>query len=244
MVSNPDRIKEGRSHPAHLPSVVRFNTPVIFFVTVCAADRLANTFATPLMHRHVVDAWESATSHKVGAYVLMPDHIHLFCAPTSPEAENVAKWVRYWKSLVTRAIRGRPAGGARSEDERTLVPPVLRPDSRSDGGASVRLPGSEDEQTLVPPVLRPGLRSDGGASVRLPESEDEQTLVPPVLRPGLRSKAHESPIFQRDCWDTQLRRGENYHEKWEYVRNNPVRLGWVAVANEWPFGGVLNDLLW
>jgi len=216
MVSNPDRIKEGRSHPAHLPSVVRFNTPVIFFVTVCAADRLANTFATPLMHRHVVDAWESATSHKVGAYVLMPDHIHLFCAPTSPEAENVAKWVRYWKSLVTRAIRGRPAGGARSEDERTLVPPVLRPDSRSDGGASVRLPGSEDEQTLVPPVLRPGLRS----------------------------KAHESPIFQRDCWDTQLRRGENYHEKWEYVRNNPVRLGWVAVANEWPFGGVLNDLLW
>ena len=244
MVSNPDRIKEGRSHPAHLPSVVRFNTPVIFFVTVCAADRLANTFATPLMHRHVVDAWESATSHKVGAYVLMPDHIHLFCAPTSPEAENVAKWVRYWKSLVTRAIRGRPAGGARSEDERTLVPPVLRPDSRSDGGASVRLPGSEDEQTLVPPVLRPGLRSDGGASVRLPGSEDEQTLVPPVLRPGLRSKAHESPIFQRDCWDTQLRRGENYHEKWEYVRNNPVRLGWVAVANEWPFGGVLNDLLW
>ena len=216
MVSNPDRIKEGRSHPAHLPSVVRFNTPVIFFVTVCAADRLANTVATPLMHRHVVDAWESATSHKVGAYVLMPDHIHLFCAPTSPEAENVAKWVRYWKSLVTRAIRGRPAGGARSEDERTLVPPVLRPDSRSDGGASVRLPGSEDERTLVPPVLRSGLRS----------------------------KAHESPIFQRDCWDTQLRRGENYHEKWEYVRNNPVRLGWVAVANEWPFGGVLNDLLW
>jgi len=216
MVSNPDRIKEGRSHPAHLPSVVRFNTPVIFFVTVCAADRLANTFATPLMHRHVVDAWESATSHKVGAYVLMPDHIHLFCAPTSPEAENVAKWVRYWKSLVTRAIRGRPAGGARSEDERTPVPPVLRPDSRSDGGASVRLPGSEDERTLAPPVLRPGLRS----------------------------KAHESPIFQRDCWDTQLRRGENYHEKWEYVRNNPVRLGWVAVANEWPFGGVLNDLLW
>ena len=216
MVSNPDKIKEGRSHPAHLPSVVRFNTPVIFFVTVCAADRLANTFATPLMHRHVVDAWESATSHKVGAYVLMPDHIHLFCAPTSPEAENVAKWVRYWKSLVTRAIRGRPAGGARSEDEQTLVPPVLRPDSRSVGGASVRLPGSEDERTLVPPVLRPGLRS----------------------------KAHESPIFQRDCWDTQLRRGENYHEKWEYVRNNPVRLGWVAVANEWPFGGVLNDLLW
>ena len=216
MVSNPDRIKEGRSHPAHLPSVVRFNTPVIFFVTVCAADRLANTFATPLMHRHLVDAWESATSHKVGAYVLMPDHIHLFCAPTSPEAENVAKWVRYWKSLVTRAIRGRPAGGARSMDERTPVPPVLRPDSRSDGGASVRLPGSEDERTLAPPVLRPGLRS----------------------------KAHESPIFQRDCWDTQLRRGENYHEKWEYVRNNPVRLGWVAVANEWPFGGVLNDLLW
>ena len=228
MVSEPDRVKEGRSRPAHLSSVVRFNTPVILFVTVCAADRLVNTFATPFMHSLLVDAWKSATSHKVGAYVLMPDHIHLFCAPTSLEAENVAKWVRYWKSLVTRTARGRPAGG----------------DLRSTGGASVRLPNSKDDQTLVPPALRPDLRSVGGASVSLPKSKDEQTLVPPALWTGLRSEAQKAPIFQRDCWDTQLRRGENYHEKWEYVRNNPVRLGWVAVANEWPFGGVLNDLLW
>ena len=185
MVNDHDSVNANRSHPAHLPNVTRFNTPVILFVTVCAADRLANTFATPFTHRVLVDAWASATSHMVGAYVLMPDHIHLFCAPASPDAENVAKWVRYWKSLVTRAVRG----------------------------------------------------ALGGASVRLPA--DERTLVPPS-----RNKTQKSPIFQRDCWDTQLRRGENYHEKWEYVRNNPVRRGLVANADEWPFGGVLNDLLW
>jgi putative transposase len=185
MVNDHDRVNANRSHPAHLPNLVRFNKPVILFVTVCAADRLVNTFANLFMHRILIKAWGSATSYTVGAYMLMPDHIHLFCAPTSPEAENVAKWVRYWKSLVTRAVR------------RTL------------GGASVCLPA------------------------------DEQTLVPP-----LKDKTQKPPIFQRDCWDTQLRRGENYHEKWEYVRNNPVRRGLVTIADEWPFGGILNDLLW
>ena len=118
MVNDHDSVNANRSHPAHLPNVTRFNTPVILFVTVCAADRLANTFATPFTHRVLVDAWASATSHMVGAYVLMPDHIHLFCAPASPDAENVAKWVRYWKSLVTRAVRG-ALGGATSACPRT-----------------------------------------------------------------------------------------------------------------------------
>jgi putative transposase len=31
--------------------------------------------------------------------------------------------------------------------------------------------------------------------------------------------------WQRDYWDTRMRRHENYSEKWEYVRNNPVRAG-------------------
>ena len=103
------------------------------------------------------------------------------------------------------------------------------------GRGKRRLPA--DGRTLVSPPHKPTRGALGGASVRLPA--DERTLVPPS-----RNKTQKSPIFQRDCWDTQLRRGENYHEKWEYVRNNPVRRGLVANADEWPFGGVLNDLLW
>jgi hypothetical protein len=36
------------------------------------------------------------------------------------------------------------------------------------------------------------------------------------------------PIWQRHFWDTQLRRGQSYDEKWEYVLANPVRAGLVS----------------
>ena len=52
------------------------------------------------------------------------------------------------------------------------------------------------------------------------------------------------PLFQRDCWDRQLRTGESYAQKWEYVRNNPVRKGLVAHADEWPYQGQVNVLEW
>ena len=101
-----------RRRPAHLPNVARRNTPVILFVTVCAADRTVNTFCNGAMHRILIEAWELAGSHAVGAYVLMQEHLHLFCAPKSPDAENVSRWGRYWKSQVTRMVRSGASGGA------------------------------------------------------------------------------------------------------------------------------------
>lgn len=52
------------------------------------------------------------------------------------------------------------------------------------------------------------------------------------------------PLFQRDCWDTQLRKGERYSEKWEYVRYNPVRKGLAGTPDDWPWQGELNVLSW
>ena len=49
---------------------------------------------------------------------------------------------------------------------------------------------------------------------------------------------------ERDCWDRQLRTGEIYTQKWEYVRNNPVRKGLVANADGWPYQGRMNILEW
>jgi len=54
----------------------------------------------------------------------------------------------------------------------------------------------------------------------------------------------EQPIWQRDCWDTQMRRGQSYSEKWEYVRRNPVRAGLCTSADEWAFQGEMNFLTW
>jgi REP element-mobilizing transposase RayT len=52
------------------------------------------------------------------------------------------------------------------------------------------------------------------------------------------------PLWEQDCWDTQLRRGENYSAKWEYVRRNPVRAGLCARPEEWPFQGEMKVLRW
>jgi len=57
-------------------------------------------------------------------------------------------------------------------------------------------------------------------------------------------RPNEHPIWQRDFWDTQLCRHENYDEKWEYVVENPVRAGLVSKSGDWQFHGELNFLPW
>jgi putative transposase len=51
-------------------------------------------------------------------------------------------------------------------------------------------------------------------------------------------------VWQRHHWDRQLRRGESYDAKWDYVRDNPVWHGLVSTADEWPYQGELNELRW
>ncbi len=50
--------------------------------------------------------------------------------------------------------------------------------------------------------------------------------------------------WQADFWDTQMRDGDQYHRKWLYVRENPVRAGLVADADAWPFQGEVHSLWW
>jgi putative transposase len=59
------------------------------------------------------------------------------------------------------------------------------------------------------------------------------------------SKRHQDPNhrWQTDHFDRRLRDGENYAEKWEYVRQNPVRHK-LARAEDWPYQGELNALPW
>jgi putative transposase len=53
-----------------------------------------------------------------------------------------------------------------------------------------------------------------------------------------------SSVFQPHSFHHRLRRGENYSDKWQYVRMNPVRAGLVQNAGDWPYQGVLNELRW
>jgi putative transposase len=108
------------------------------------------------------EAWTKAGVWQVGRWMLMPDHIHLFCAPTCVPAESLGRWVGYWKSE---------------------------------------------------------------AATHWPRGD-------------------ECPLWQRDFWDTQVRRSDSYRAKWDYVRQNPVSKGLVVRAEEWPFQGEETQLWW
>ncbi|MES2308352.1 MAG: hypothetical protein V4507_05780 [Verrucomicrobiota bacterium] len=55
-------------------------------------------------------------------------------------------------------------------------------------------------------------------------------------------KELEKPIWQSDFWDTKIRRSDSYSSKWDYVRNNPVRHGYVTRAEEWRYQGEIYPL--
>jgi REP element-mobilizing transposase RayT len=152
-------VTDGREHPAHPPVVHRHNEPIIVLTTVCTKDR-KRILASADSAEAIVGAWNAAGSWRVGSYIIMPDHIHLFCGPADFTPKPLKQWVRYWKNI---ASRNWPRG-------------------------------------------------------------------------------YEQPIWQRDFWDTQLRRSENYSAKWLYVLDNAVRAKLVAHAQDWPFQGELNLL--
>ena len=146
-----------RKHPAR-GVFIEFGKANIVFLTVCTKNRTP-WLVHPSVHSSLVAIWSDATAWAVGKYVIMPDHIHLFCAPSDLSC-SLHNWITYWKRMFSR------------------------------------------------------------------------------------KKIQHAGEWQRDFWDTRLRRHENYSEKWEYVRNNPVRAGLVKNSDEWPYQGMLHLLPW
>jgi len=91
-----------RKRPARVPVTNLGNRSNLVFLTVCTAGR-RRILANAEVHRCLLSAWSEAEHWMVGRYVIMPDHLHLFCAPARLEAESVLRWVAFWKSLATRA---------------------------------------------------------------------------------------------------------------------------------------------
>jgi hypothetical protein len=48
--------------------------------------------------------------------------------------------------------------------------------------------------------------------------------------------------WQKGFFDHILRSGESYSQRWDYVRENPVRAGFVTDWREWLFLGEVFDL--
>ena len=88
-----------RSHPAHLPPVERHNQSIILFVTVALIEGRSGLNCQPVRDV-LLTSWASATHWHVGYYMVMPEHVHLFCTPAGRVPDDVRSWCGYWKRLA------------------------------------------------------------------------------------------------------------------------------------------------
>jgi putative transposase len=147
----------GRKRPAQGVHIFS-DEPTIVFMTVCAQQR-APWIANATVHEHLRAAWQSADAWLVGYYLLMPDHLHLFCAPRDLNF-TIEEWVTFWKRQFRRV------------------------------------------------------------------HQDVNCR------------------WQPNSFHHRLRRQESYTEKWNYVRENPLRKGLVKNPEDWPHSGMMNVLRW
>jgi putative transposase len=156
-MSSGQLLEPGRRMPAKGVHIM-LGRPNWVFLTVCTEKRspwLAQSGVQSALHQ----IWKvQATAWLVSDYVLMPDHLHLFCAPFDLKF-TIERWMAFWKDRFAKAD----------------------------------------------------------------------------LDPGR---------FQTSGFHHRLRDDENYAEKWHYARENPVRKGLVARAEDWPFQGRVHDIHW
>lgn len=50
-------------------------------------------------------------------------------------------------------------------------------------------------------------------------------------------------IWQPEFFDHILRSSESYSQNWDYVRENPLRAGFVTDADDWLWQGEIEDLI-
>jgi putative transposase len=95
-------IDPGRRTLPHRAPIVHANQSIILFVTQVVQGR------RPLLTRPealacLLDSWRRADYWLVGRYILMPDHVHFFCAPNRTLVSSVREWMAYWRSMSSRA---------------------------------------------------------------------------------------------------------------------------------------------
>jgi putative transposase len=101
----PTSQEYGRQNPA-LGVFIFDHNPTIAFLTVCTFQRQTG-LATTEVHNALVETWASADRWLVGHYLIMPDHIHLFCSPQTHDF-SIEQWITYWKRQFRKICKLAP----------------------------------------------------------------------------------------------------------------------------------------
>jgi putative transposase len=99
-MNSPDR-EPGRYHLPHLAPVEFPNQTILPFVTV-SVDKRRSLLANPKIVELLLDCWSKADHWLVGRWMVMPDHLHLFCAPASFPSTPLKSWMQFWRNESTR----------------------------------------------------------------------------------------------------------------------------------------------
>ena len=151
----PDNPPE-RRHPARGVLLIP-DQPTVVFLTVCLSLRKPLLLEPDVMSC-LHSLWlERATAWLVSDYLLMPDHLHLFCHPGHPAA-TIERWIAFWKDQSTKAL-----GWAKG-------------------------------------------------------------------------------TWQRDGFHHRIRSREDYEDKWNYMKRNPVEAGVVTDVDAWPHQGRVHEI--
>jgi putative transposase len=82
-----------------------------FFITTCTYHRKPN-LTVPAVVSILVDEWRLALPRHgwmVGRYVVMPDHVHFFCASAGVGAKSLSGFMQCWKQWTSKRL-GRECG--------------------------------------------------------------------------------------------------------------------------------------
>ena len=79
----------------------------VFFVTVNSKDAVP-WMADPEVQSALAQLWQQeATAWRVGYYLIMPDHLHFFCAPHDLRF-GIDRWIEFWKRQFSRQHLDQP----------------------------------------------------------------------------------------------------------------------------------------
>jgi putative transposase len=96
------RERPSRSDPAKGVLIFR-DQPTIVFATICSRKRRSQ-LANDSVHNALVESWRAAAAWLVGFYLIMPDYVHLFCAPNN-EDHQIEEWISFWKRRLRRQLK-------------------------------------------------------------------------------------------------------------------------------------------
>jgi REP element-mobilizing transposase RayT len=112
-MKEPDKELPQRRNPSrgvHI-NMGQSNIVLLTITTERRKPWLANKTAHQILHQ----TWQEADVWLVGDYLLMPDHLHCFCAPRDLHF-TIENWIQYGKrefALKRRWLAGRDASHAR-----------------------------------------------------------------------------------------------------------------------------------